>query len=231
MNSDDDKAADQPTLVGAGNDETTIVPPPTEAAPELAWSAASDDFSADADQKGLTWRDRVRWAPVAAAVLLPVSAIVLLLVLLYDAHNSRTNDHAASSAPSVTTVSAQQPPSTVVVVPSAAPPAAAPPAATKPALPVAIEGSSCRPQSTPTVDPDGVTVYCALFPEIAETAFWSRTPGPVAWPTIGGVRVPDQAGSYPWVVVCEQQTGRTYNYCEAAIAQATYQGDGQIPES
>lgn len=81
----------------------------------------------------------------------------------------------------------------------------------------------------PTVDPDGVTVYCALFPDIAETALWSRTPGPLAWPTIGGVRVPDQAGSYPWTVVCEQQTGRTYNYCETAIAQATYQGDGLVP--
>jgi hypothetical protein len=167
---------------------------------------------------------------VAAAVLLPVTAIVLLLVLLYDAHNSPTNDHAApSTAPIVTTVIAQQPSSQVVVVPASSPPIAALPTATKPALPVAIEGSSCRLWSTPTVDPDGVPVYCALFPEMPMTAFWSRTPGPVAWPTIGGGRVPDQAGSYPWVVVCEQQTGRTYNYCESAIAQATYQGDGLIP--
>jgi hypothetical protein len=42
---------------------------------------------------------------------------------------------------------------------------------------------------------------------------------------------PDQAGSYPWVVIREQQTGRTYNYCENAIAQATYEGDGPLPES
>jgi len=32
--------------------------------------------------------------------------------------------------------------------------------ATAHALPVAIVGSSCRLESTPTVDPDGVTVSC-----------------------------------------------------------------------
>ena len=104
---------DQPATAAADNDATTIVPPPTEAAPELAWSADSGDqgdlFRVN-PEKGPTWRDRLRWAAVAAAVLLPTIAIVLLLVLLYDAHNSRTNDHAApTGAPNVTTPSAQHP--------------------------------------------------------------------------------------------------------------------------
>jgi hypothetical protein len=100
---------------------------------------------------------------------------------------------------------------------------------TKPALPTAIEGSACRLESTPTVDPDGAPVYCAYLQDMPLTAVWSRIPGTVSWPTIGGVRVVDQPGSYPWVVVCEQQTGRSYNYCQTAIAQATYQGDGPVP--
>lgn len=220
----------QANTAAAGNDETTFVPPPTEPTPDLAWSEDTDDIFPGPAKNSPTWRDRLRWGAVAVAVVLPVIAIVLLLVLLYDAHNSRSNDHAApSSAPNVTTPSAQQPTSSVAALPSPPSPVAAPPTATKPALPVAIEGSACRLRSTPTVDPDGVTVYCALFPDMPETAMWSRTPGPLAWPTIGGVRVPDQEGSYPWVVVCEQQTGRTYNYCDTAIAQSTYQGDGLIP--
>ncbi len=69
----------------------------------------------------------------------------------------------------------------------------------------------------------------ACLQDMPDTAGWSRMPGTVPWPTIGGVRVPDQPGSYPWVVIREQQTGRSYNYCETAIAQATYQGDGLMP--
>jgi hypothetical protein len=38
-----DDTGDQPPTAAAGNDETIIVPPATEAAPELAWS--SEDYT------------------------------------------------------------------------------------------------------------------------------------------------------------------------------------------
>jgi hypothetical protein len=169
------------------------------------------------------------WVPLVALLCASVTVVVWFSITLYRQHHPVAASPTAS--PPVAAPSVQAAPPPVAPPPPAIMPSPAPAPAPKPALPVAIEGSACRLQSTPTVDPDGMTVYCALFPEMPETAFWSRTPGPVAWPTIGGERVPDQAGSYPWVVICEQQTGRTYNYCETTIAQATYQGDGPINES
>ena len=58
MTSNDDNADDQPaTVVGDSSDATTVVPPPTEAAPELAWSADSSD----GENEGTTWLDRLSW--------------------------------------------------------------------------------------------------------------------------------------------------------------------------
>ena len=57
MNSDDDNADDAATSAGAGpSDETTSMPPPTEAAPELAWSIDTDDLFPGADKNRLAWR-------------------------------------------------------------------------------------------------------------------------------------------------------------------------------
>jgi hypothetical protein len=231
--SDDPEAA---TSVGAGDDPTTAVPPVTEPAPDLAWSQHDDDGATEPMERR-SWHSALG---VAAALVAGGALLAIAVSFGFWASGQTSTELARQqvAAPSSSTIAApttQTGPQQTVT--QAAPPPKAPPAAvapttmatTKPPLPVSIEGSSCRLESTPTVDPDGVPVYCALFPEMPLTAMWSRTRGPLAWPTIGGVRVPDQEGSYPWVVVCEQQTGRTYNYCEKAIAQATYQGDGLMP--
>jgi hypothetical protein len=97
------------------------------------------------------------------------------------------------------------------------------------ALPTAVVGSFCRPGSTPTQDPDGATIYCAIISDLAESSVWSRRPGPFA---IRSVTDPTNEAEGPWfVVLCEQQTGRSFNYCNVAIKQSSYQGDGRIPES
>jgi serine/threonine-protein kinase len=89
------------------------------------------------------------------------------------------------------------------------------------ALPVAVVGSGCRPESTPTVDPDGVTVYCARI-QYTDGFVWSRIAEMVPYPrpldSPGGPPIDEQ--------ICAQQTGRSISYCATAISQATYQGDG-----
>ena len=72
MTADNDKEADQLTSVGAGNDETTIVAPPTEAAPTLAYS----DEPAGEDPG--SWRE----AFGRAALPLFIAAAVLLVFLV-----------------------------------------------------------------------------------------------------------------------------------------------------
>jgi hypothetical protein len=86
------------------------------------------------------------------------------------------------------------------------------------ALPVAVVGSGCRPQSTPTVDPDGVTVYCARI-EYTDGHVWSRIADTVPNPTFQEAFHPEN--------ICAKQTGWSVGKCSTAIANATYRGDGR----
>jgi len=85
------------------------VPPPTEAAPELAWS--SEDYTEAVDQRS-AWR----WGIVIVAVVLPLAAITVGAVILFG-HKR------APAAPTPPTVPS---PRAASVPPTAAPPVIAP---------------------------------------------------------------------------------------------------------
>jgi serine/threonine protein kinase, bacterial len=74
MTSDDDKADDQPATAAADNDATTVMPSPTEAAPELAWSLAVDADTVPVERQswGLAWGQ--------AAVFLSIGAVIALVI-------------------------------------------------------------------------------------------------------------------------------------------------------
>jgi serine/threonine-protein kinase len=79
----DDNADDQPTTAAADNDETTIVPPATEAAPELAWS--SEDYTEAGPTEpapSVGRRSAWRWGVVVVAVALPLAVITVGAVIL-----------------------------------------------------------------------------------------------------------------------------------------------------
>jgi hypothetical protein len=137
MTADNHKEADQPTSVGAGNDETTVVPPPTGPGPELAWSLADDVDTAPVGRQpwGLAWGQ--------AAVFLSIGAVVALVIAVVGWTIGRS-DHdpqplplevhptvaavavSTSAAPAVvlapTTVTVQAAPTTVTVQAPAPPP-------------------------------------------------------------------------------------------------------------
>jgi hypothetical protein len=95
--------------------------------------------------------------------------------------------------------------------------------ATAHALPVAIVGSSCRPDSTPTVDPEGVAVSCARI-QYTDLYVWSRIPDTVPVPVSAtGIDVREGKPEN----ICAKQTGWSVSKCSTAIANATYLGDGR----
>ena len=95
--------------------------------------------------------------------------------------------------------------------------------ATAHALPVAIVGSSCRLESTPTVDPDGVTVSCARI-QYTDLYVWSRIPDTVPVPmSATGIEIREARPEN----ICAKQTGWSVSRCSTAIANATYRGDGR----
>jgi hypothetical protein len=137
MTSEEDNTDCAPTSAGAGpNDETTIVPPLTEAALELAWSRDEDDDA------GGSWGAAAERASIillaAAAVAVVIGLSTWLVFYLYD-HARPTHAPAAASTvapsaalPPITAAPAAAPPPSTVTVTPAPPPTvtveAAPPA-------------------------------------------------------------------------------------------------------
>jgi hypothetical protein len=123
--------------MGAGNDETTVVPPSTDAGPELAWSLADDLDTVPVERQpwGLAWGQ--------AAVFLSIGAVVALVIAVVGRTIGRS-DHdpqplpqeahptvaavavSTSAAPAVvlapTTVTVQAAQTTVTVQAPAPPP-------------------------------------------------------------------------------------------------------------
>jgi len=80
------------------------------------------------------------------------------------------------------------------------------------ALPAAVVGQGCWQGSTPTVDPDGATVYCARV-QYSDAFVWSRVPDTVpvrATPT----------GLEDRYAICARQTGWSVQRCTTDIANA-----------
>lgn len=127
MTADDDDADGQPDTVAAGNDETTIVPPPTESGPtQQAWSLDEEDTKpVEHHPWGLAWGQAAAFLAVGA-VIATVTAVVSW-ALTHDKSSSHSLPPAptttaiptvavtVATAPQPSTVTVQASPSTVTV--------------------------------------------------------------------------------------------------------------------
>jgi serine/threonine-protein kinase len=174
---------------------------------------------------------------LAAAVML---ALIAGAALLW--HPWTQQDKAAAPTPPTTAA----PPATTTPVPSSTPPPAPsttpspattssspppPPPSSAPANPssIAVVGNYCYPQSSPTVDSDGIPVYCAQFPG-TDAFYWTRevVQYPCGGSTCLGLQTTlDSIGDGTQVKICVTQTGWTPSACAYAIATTTYRGDGR----
>lgn len=142
------------TSHGAGGDETEVVPPVTEVAPELAWSACEDEAALEpAPAAGRSWARTCGYAALIGVV--PAGLLILIFGFPWYWFSPR------SSAPAPS-VAAPTPAPTVAALPPAG---SAPPPAVRTLGPVAVP-----PPSTVTVTavpPATVTVQAAPSPAAA----------------------------------------------------------------
>jgi serine/threonine-protein kinase len=136
---------------------------------------------------------------------------------------------APSTTPSPATTSSSPPPPP----PSSAPAnlSGATAAPTVAASSIAVVGSGCNSQSSPTVDSDGVPVYCAQFPS-TDAFIWTRevVQFPCGPRTCVGVQTTlFGLDADTGVSICVTQTGWAPSACAYAVATATYRGDGPRP--
>jgi hypothetical protein len=136
------------TSHGAGGDETEVVPPVTEVAPELAWSGCEDEAGLEpAPAAGRSWARTCGYAALIGVV--PAGLLILIFGFPWYWFSPR------SSAPAPS-VAAPTPAPTVAALPPAG---SAPPPAVRTLGPVAVP-----PPSTVTVTavpPATVTVQAA----------------------------------------------------------------------
>lgn len=139
------------TSHGAGGDETEVVPPATEVAPELAWSGCEDEAGLEpAPAAGQSWARTCGYAALIGVV--PAGLLILIFGFPWYWFSPR------SSAPAPS-VAAPTPAPTVAALPPAG---SAPPPAVRTLGPVAVP-----PPSTVTVTavpPTTVTVQAAPPP-------------------------------------------------------------------
>ncbi len=181
MTADNDREVDQPTSVGAGNDETAFVPPPTEAGPELAWSLADDVDTVPVERPwGLAWGQATVFLSIGAVVAL-VIAVVGWTIGRSDhepqplAHEARPAAAAAavtstSAAPVAavvppSTVTAQAVPTTVTVQAPAPPPKTTIVTVQAPAQTTTVRVTSEPPPEANVVPQLSQTVYDQRFLE------------------------------------------------------------------
>jgi hypothetical protein len=108
-NNDDDNTDDQPPTAAAESDATTVLPPSTEAAPELAWS--EDDGDADDAQP---WREA--WA--GASIVVFIAALTAFAIAVVGWLSIQTH-HDAPVAPAPSTMAAAAlPPITAAPAPA-----------------------------------------------------------------------------------------------------------------
>ncbi len=116
MTSDDDNADQPQTMAAADGDATTFVPPPTQAAPGLAWSAEDSTQEIQRQSWRLTWG--------RAAVFLAIGAVVAIVIGFAGWALIRMHDDAAPPRPATnppTSWAAPPPPTWMPSTPAAAP--------------------------------------------------------------------------------------------------------------
>ncbi len=141
MTTSDGDEADQPPTAADG-DATTFVPPPTQAAPDLAWS--KEDGAGDIQRQ--LWR--LTWGHVA--VLLACAGVVTLTISFVGWALMRMHHDAAAPRP------VTNPPTSWAAPP---PPAWMPPTATPTTLPEGTTGQIRISGGLPGTDDLGWTAY------------------------------------------------------------------------
>jgi len=81
------------------------------------------------------------------------------------------------------------------------------------AFPAGVVGQGCWRGSAPTVDPEGVTVYCARV-QYSDAYVWSRVPGTATVRSYSEDRF----------AICARQTGWSVERCRTAIDKAEGRG-------
>nr|WP_304528537.1 MULTISPECIES: serine/threonine-protein kinase [unclassified Mycobacterium] len=191
--------------------------------PALMPSAKDDSVKRPATVKPLQQQSIRITALVLAILVLALLSGVILDRIWRQRSAQQPSAPVAAPAPALsTTTTLPAPTSSAITTSPSTTTAAAPTTSVAHSLPVAVVGSSCRPHSTPTVDADGATVYCARI-QYTDGHVWSRIAETVPYPVPLG-----SANSGPPIdqQICAQQTGRSIAYCATAISLATYEGDG-----
>lgn len=116
---DEDEAAEQPTVAGE-SDATSIVPPPTQAAPELAWSLEEPS----AEMPTQPWRS----AWVMAAGVLACAAVIAVVVTIVGLVIDDRHDGDVPQLPATDATPQLAPaPAPLIPAPTPAPPTSAQP--------------------------------------------------------------------------------------------------------
>jgi hypothetical protein len=158
--SDDDKGDQPPTAAAADGDATTFVPPPTQVAPEMAWSAEDETEEIRLQSWRLTWRRAAVFGGVGAVIALAVGfGGGWALVQMHAKEANRRPPVSTNVAPtpaSKATDPAPPPAQTVTVTTNPAPPATVTVTPPPPAPIVTVEASP--PPDTATAHTDIFTI-------------------------------------------------------------------------
>lgn len=154
-----------------------------------------------------------RWIGVAAGVVTVVLLAGAASAIATQFSSGGTNPSATPAA-----AAASPPPAPVVAPPP--PPGPAPDAASP--WPVAVIGSTCRPNSNNAVTADGSIAYCVTLRDTS-TYLWSLFPGAIRLPA------GQDPATDPSIAVCTAQTQRTDADCAEYLKRPSDPGDGQPP--
>jgi len=158
---DDDNAAEQQTVAADDIGVTTVAPPSTEAAPELAWSLDDDDETVPVERQswGLAWAQAAVFVSIGAVFAVVIGAVGWVLVRAHD--DSRQASPVAHRATEVTQTASTKTPA-VVVAPSTVTVEATPPTVTVKPTPPTVTVKAAPPTATVEAAPTTVTVQVPM---------------------------------------------------------------------
>ncbi|WP_374023927.1 DUF732 domain-containing protein [Mycobacterium sp. HNNTM2301] len=151
------------TAVGPCDDATTIVPPPSEVAPDLAWSA-DDDERVSTTAAGVLDPLAVPWGLVwgiAAAIVVVCVLAAIVGAMFFLGSQEKARDAQALGNPVVTGVPTTMPATALPPISSEplAPPTQAPVAAPQPPTVTVTATPHAPPPPAPAPAPDPDTVF------------------------------------------------------------------------
>jgi len=153
---DDNKAAEQETVAADDLGVTTVAPPPTEAAPELAWSLDDEGDTAPVERQswGLAWAQAAVFVLIGAVFAFVIGAVGWVLARAH--YDSPPVPRVAQRAAEVTQTTRPEAPA--VVAPSMVTVEATPPPVTVTTSPPTVTVKATPPTVTVRETPPTVTV-------------------------------------------------------------------------